>query len=84
MSTQFKQEYVYPRRVNWVQVIEDIYNAGINYNQISKQLGVGWSTVQGWRNGNEPRHSTGSSLLLIHTRACGSALTKQRVLEAEQ
>ena len=84
MSTQFKQEYVYPRRVNWVQVIEDIREAGLNYSQMCKLGGFNWSTFQRWREGAELKHSDGSCMLQLHTKYCGTALTKQRVLEAEQ
>ena len=87
MSTQFKhqdvEDYIYPRVINWIRVIDDIREHGGTYSTICKILGLSWSTLQGWRTGCEPRHSTGSSLLLIHAKYCGTELTKQRVLEAE-
>ena len=88
MSTQFRSdlsnEYIYPRVIDWNQVVEDIHAAGLNYFGITRVLGVSWGCLQGWRRGHEPRHSTGSSLLLIHAKLCGPDLTQQRVNEAVQ
>lgn len=89
MSTQFRSdlsnEYIYPRVINWAQVVEDIKDNGLNYFGITRVLGVSWGCVQGWRTkGTEPRHSVGSSLLLIHAKVCGNTLTQQRINEAEQ
>jgi hypothetical protein len=86
MSTQLSMDqgdYIYPREINWVQVIEDIRNATGSYSIICKKMGTGWSTLQRWRTGSEPRFADGSGLLLIHAQHCGQAQTKQRVMEAE-
>ena len=79
----FTEEYVYPRTINWVTIIEDIKDSGISYSSISRIMGVSWSTLQWWRTGTELKHSAGSGLLLVHTKHCGAELTKQRILEAE-
>ena len=79
----FEDEYVYPRVIDWSQVMRDIADSGVNYNRVARILGVGWSTVQRWRTGSEPGHAIGSSILVIHARYCGAELTKQRVLEAD-
>jgi hypothetical protein len=82
-ASQEISEYVYYREIDWVQIIEDIKDHGCVYFDICRQLGVGWSTLQGWRKGSEPRFSTGSGLLMMHAKICGTRLTKQRVDEAE-
>ena len=76
-------DYVYPRFINWIQVTKDIAEHGLTYNGISQCMGVGYSTLQRWRTGSEPCHSSGSALLLIHAKYCGGELTKQRVAEAD-
>jgi len=76
-------EYVYPRVLNWSQIMHDIADNGCSYSEVSKILGVGWSTVQRWRTGSEPGHSIGTALLMIHAKYAGQDLTKQRVSEAE-
>jgi hypothetical protein len=87
MSTQFntslQDDYIYPRVINWQKVILDIVNHGESYSDICRVLGVPWSTLQGWREGAEPRHSMGSGLLLVHAKYCGPELTNERVMEAE-
>jgi len=86
MSTHFKDrrdDYFYPRIPDWPQVIEDIKESAGSYSVICKILGVGWPAVQGWRRGCEPRFSTGTGLLLVHSRYCGAEKTKQRVMEAD-
>lgn len=81
---QFKlSDYVYPRKLNWAIVIQDIEEAGISAHKISELVGAGWSSFQKWRRGVEPRHSIGISLLILHTRYCGEDLTNQRITEAE-
>ena len=77
-------EYVYPRVLDWSNIMADIADNGCSYSDVSKILGVGWPTVQRWRTGSEPGHSKGTALLLIHARYCGQDLTKQRVSEAVQ
>jgi len=76
-------DYVYPREIDWAQITLDISQHGMTYSGISKCLGVGWSTVQRWRKGAEPRTSFGNALLLVHARTCGGELTRQRVGEAK-
>jgi hypothetical protein len=77
------EEYIYPRILDWAQIMRDIADH-ISYTQVANILGVGWSTVQRWRTGSEPRHSMGSALLMVHAKYCGSDLTRQRVAEAAQ
>jgi len=86
MSTQFESievdDSVYTRVIDFPRVIEDIKASGPSYFDTCRMTGVGWSTLQGWRKGCEPRHSAGNSLLLVHAKHCGSTLTQQRIGEA--
>ena len=75
-------DYVYPRVINWGDIMEDIATNGMTYSDVSKCLGIAGATIQGWRTGSEPRHSSGGALLLVHARICGRELTKLRVAEA--
>ncbi len=88
MSTQFKSdmnnEYLYERSIDWVQLIEDIRANGLKYAGIGRVLGVEWSTLQGWRDGCEPRYRSGANLLLLHAKQCGLELMQQRISEAKQ
>ncbi len=85
MSIHSQQvEDVFPRIMDWPKVIEDIKATGLTYSAIANTIGAGWSTFQRYREGGEPRHSVGSSILLVHSRHCGIELTKPRVAEAEQ
>jgi hypothetical protein len=87
MSIQLQDtpiEYVYPRVLNWAQIMRDIADNGLTYSSVSKTLGVGWSTVSRWRTGSEPQHSIGCAILLLHAKYCGQDLTRQRVSEGEQ
>lgn len=81
MSIQV-DDYVFPREINWIQIIEDIKAEYGTYSCIAKALGVEWSTVQGWRQGCEPRFTNGSGLLMIHAKICGGKRTQQRIAEA--
>jgi len=81
--TPFKlSELVYPRKIPWGSIFSDLYHIGVTPAQMSELLGVGCSTLQKWRNGTEPKHSVGVSILIIHTRYCGEDVTNQRVTEA--
>jgi len=76
-------DYIYPREIDFVQVIEDIKQAAGSYSVVCRTLGIEWSTLQRWRKGSQPRFREGSGLLLMHAQQCGTEQTQQRVLEAE-
>ncbi len=85
MSThKYQVLYIYPRRVDFQQLIEDIVGTGMSYFGIARAMGVSWSTLQKWRKGSEPRHSTGSALLGLHRQICGTEINQQRITEAEE
>lgn len=83
MAELTANDYVYPARVDWVQVLEDLHLAGITGYRVAALLGMEWSTVQGWLRGQEPRHSTGQALLELHRRYCSPQATQKRQREAK-
>lgn len=76
-------DYVYPAVINWRDVLNDLRDAGYSGYRIAALLGKEWSTVQGWNEGKEPRHSSGVALLTLHTRYCGAQATQKRQSEAK-
>lgn len=52
-------------RIEWFRVISDITRAGIPMMQIAKELGVSKSAVFGWKQGAEPKHGDGESLVAL-------------------
>ncbi len=82
-ARQLDYDYVYPRKIDFVQIIEDIKDYAGTYSVISEVLGTGWSTLQRWRKGAEPGFTSGTGLLMVHAQICGPELTQQRVEEAE-
>jgi len=82
--TQFKlSELVYPKKLSWDNIFIDLDKAGVTPSEISELLGVGWSTLQKWRNGTEPKYSVGVSILTIHARYCGEDSTFERITQAD-
>lgn len=55
-------------KVDFVQIMVDLYNAGVNPNRVAEYLDIDASTARGWERGREPRYSYGASLLLLHAR----------------
>lgn len=77
-------DYVYPAKVDWVDVLNDLKIAGVSGYRVAALLGMEWSTVQGWlKEGKEPRHSTGQALLELHQRHCSPKATQKRQREAK-
>ena len=81
--TQFKiSDLVYPKKMSWDIIFNDLEDKGITPSKASMLIGAGRSSLQRWRSGTEPKHSIGVSILKIHTRYCGEELTNQRITEA--
>ena len=71
-------------KMNWNRVISDLNDAGCSCYRLGQILGVGWSTVQSWRDvKGDVGYGNGRALLRIHAEYCGAALTTKRQLEAE-
>lgn len=76
-------EPVYPARLPWRRIFDDMKNHGCAYSKQAQLIGVEWSTYQGWMSdtGAEPRHSQGVAILAMHTAVCGVELTEKRQRE---
>ena len=70
-------------RIDWVQIMVDLHNAGCTSYRVHISLGVAYTTARHWANGTEPRYGVARALLRLHSRWCGSALTFKRMSEAE-
>lgn len=81
--TQYKlSDLVYPKKIDWCQIFDDLNSAGVSPYQVGILIGQGWSSVQRWKTGTEPKYSVGVSILFVHARHCGGELTDQRLEEA--
>lgn len=65
-----------PQHINWPQVIEDLSAAGLGMKRLAKRLGVGWSTVRGWKRGSEPSHADGEQVLGVWIEHTGKDRTE--------
>lgn len=69
--------YIYPARMPWGAMVDDLNAAGCSTSRIALILGVDRATVQGWDK-SEPRHSTGQALIELHTQICPALREKRR------
>ncbi len=54
---------IYRRRTDWFRVLTDLQYQGTTHKRVADVLGVGMSTVLGWKAGSEPNHHDGHRLL---------------------
>lgn len=59
------------RSIDWFQVITEISRAGLPMHAIAESIGVARTTLIGWKQGAEPRHSEGDRLLRFWTKVTG-------------
>lgn len=57
--------------VDWFKVIVEISRAGFSMQAIAQSIGVARTTLLGWKQGAEPRHSEGDRLLTFWTNVTG-------------
>lgn len=69
--------YIYPARMPWGAMVDDLNAAGCSTSRIATILGVDRATVQGWDK-SEPRHSTGEALIELHAQVCPHLREKRR------
>jgi hypothetical protein len=75
---------IYPKRLDWRRILEDMRERGTSIYQAAKILGKPETTVQSWyrlKYPSEPSYSHGAAVLLLHARICGEDLTKRRCNE---
>lgn len=75
---------VKPPQIAWRCLLNDLRANGCSGYRVAQEIGVGWSTVQGWRECKEDiGYGYGRALLRLHAKYCGAALTVQRQYESE-
>lgn len=60
-------------RVDWFRVIADLRRCGYCAQAVADVVGVGRTTVLGWKQGNEPSHATGERLISFWASSTGHA-----------
>lgn len=65
-----------PQHINWPEILEELSAAGLGMKRLAKLLGVGWSTVRGWKRGSEPSHADGELVLIIWMNTLGRDRTQ--------
>lgn len=71
-------------RIDWVQVMVDLHNAGCTAYRVAMSLNVADCTARNWAKGGEPGYGYGRALLRLHSAYCGAGLTTRRLTEGEQ
>lgn len=54
---------VHSVKVDWFKVLNGLSRAGYTVQKIADEIDVAKSTLLGWKQGSEPRHSTGEALI---------------------
>ncbi len=53
----------YAVKIDWFSVISDLERTGMTQREIADHIGVSKSTVNSWKQYNEPRYGSGAALL---------------------
>lgn len=59
------------QRVNWFLLIVELCRRGYTHSTIAAAVGSPKSTVQGWKQGAEPKHSNGERMIGLWVRVTG-------------
>lgn len=54
-----------PERIDWFQVLVDLGRCGVPASSAAAAIGIPKSTVQGWKQGAEPKFTDGEKLLSL-------------------
>ncbi|MPS36016.1 hypothetical protein [Stenotrophomonas acidaminiphila] len=54
-----------PERVDWFQVLVDLGRCGVPASSAAAAIGIPKSTVQGWKQGAEPKFADGEKLVAL-------------------
>lgn len=57
--------------IDWFRIIVDLERSSYTHMAIAAAVGVSKRTVGGWKEGSEPRYSSGDSLLLLWSTVTG-------------
>jgi hypothetical protein len=52
-------------RIDWFRILADLRMQGLSLYAVSDETGIPRKTLDGYRNGGEPRHSDGELLLAL-------------------
>jgi hypothetical protein len=58
-------------RVNWFQVIVELCRRGYTHGSIAAAVDTPKSTVQGWKQGAEPKHCDGERMIALWCQVTG-------------
>lgn len=84
MARRQQLHFIVPPKIDWTQIIVDLYNTGCGVNRIARHLDVAVTTARNWEKGGEPGYGYGRALLRLHSFYCGAALTTKRQAEGER
>lgn len=59
-------------RIDWFRVLDDLRRHGLPNAQVAKRIGVPTTTLLGWKQGAEPKHTDGELLLDLWVGITGS------------
>lgn len=54
-----------PANPDWFSIISDLERTGMTQREIADYIGVSKSTVNSWKQYNEPRYGSGAALLAL-------------------
>lgn len=72
---KLKVEKIPVPKIDWGQIMVDLYNAKCPANRVATHIGVAGCTANNWLKGGEPKYGAARALLRLHASYCGSALT---------
>lgn len=73
---------IYQVEPDWQRLAKDMREAGMSYSKQAFALEREPSTYQRWRNRETPPpFACGLSILMLHSKICGSELTLERLRE---
>lgn len=65
-----------PDRIDWFRVLADLRRAGAPLASVATAIRVPYSTIQGWRQGAEPKFADGERLLRLWAGLTGRELAQ--------
>lgn len=80
---KLKVEKIPVPKIDWAQVMVDLYDAGCTANRVANHIGVAGCTTANWVKGGEPKYGSARALLRLHSYYCGAALTIRRQLSGD-
>lgn len=67
--------------VNWFRIYADLQTCGWHLAKIAKEIGIARTTLMGWKQGADPRHSDGELMISLWQQVTGK---KRRELPLER